>query len=285
MRFLSLFSGIGGIDLGLERAGMTCIGQVEIEPFPRAVLAKHWPEVFRWSDICDLPTELVRYACGTPDLIAGGFACQDVSAAGKGAGIGRHTRSGLTWRNLFRLARGLRPRWLLIENVPALRTRGADRVIGALERIGYACWPVVVGAWAAGAPHKRDRVWIVAHLQGRRDRDGMADAKRGELRQQRERARGEWSASSLIGGGSEVIAEGLDNPAGPWPSRPGELQHEWEAPRLVELPLGGELNGVPVRLVRAANRHALKCYGNSAVPQVVEEIGRIIVKIDKGICT
>jgi DNA (cytosine-5)-methyltransferase 1 len=164
MNFLSVFTGIGAFDLGLEAAGMTCVGQIELDGFCRAVLAKHWPGVFRWSDVCDLPTELVRYVCGRPDVICGGFACQDVSVAGKGKGIQRHTRSGLTWRNLFRLARGLRPAWLVIENVPALKNRGADRVLRALARIGYACWTFVVGAHAVGAPHKRDRVWIVCKL-------------------------------------------------------------------------------------------------------------------------
>lgn len=171
VRFLSLFSGIGGLDLGMERAGWECVGQCEIEPFCYAVLGKHWPNVFRWRDVCDLPTELVRYACGPIDAIVGGFACQDISVAGKGRGLGRKTRSGLTWRNAFRFIRGLRPRWVLLENVPALKTRGIDRVLRPLERCGYTCRSVVVGADDVGAPHRRKRVFIVANATGIRERE------------------------------------------------------------------------------------------------------------------
>ena len=163
MRFLDCFSGIGGFSLGLEWAGMVCVGQIEVDPYCRNVLERHWPGVWRRGDIrlvdvSDCPKEI--------DLVCGGFPCQDISAAGKGAGI-TGWRSGL-WTELLRLVSGLRPRWVLVENVPALRTRGADVVLGGLEAEGYACWPHVVGAWAVGAPHRRDRVWIVGHAAGAR---------------------------------------------------------------------------------------------------------------------
>lgn len=201
--FLSLFSGIGGLDKGFEDAGFECVAQCEIDPFGRAVLAKHWPKTFRWSDVCDLPTELIRFVCGTPFAVVGGFACQDVSAAGKGAGIGRHTRSGLTWRNAFRLIRGLRPMVCVLENVPALRTRGADRVLRCLERIGYACQAIVVGAEHVGAPHKRHRVFIIGRL---------ADAE--QIRRQagrgvaghEERPRRRWGESAVEGDGDGLVS-------------------------------------------------------------------------------
>jgi DNA (cytosine-5)-methyltransferase 1 len=205
----SLFSGIGGIDLGFERAGHRIVGQVEIDPFCRAVLAKHWPDVWRYDDVATLTGESVERAVGRPDCIAGGFPCQDISAAGKGAGIGGE-RSGL-WFEFARLIRELHPQRVFIENVPALRTRGADRVLADLEEAGYAAWPLVVGAWAVGAPHRRDRVWIVAHaglqgLEGRR-----------------------------VGSGGSGTPQPMPASGGlpPWPSRPGEPQHEWEEPRLV----------------------------------------------------
>lgn len=142
--------------------------------------------------------ELARLMAGWPDdeqLWTGGFPCQDISCAGKGEGISGE-RSGL-WFEFLRLIRACRPARLLIENVPALRTRGADEVLDGLEREGYSARPIVVGAWAVGAPHRRNRVWIVCELADKPsqrrprqgtgrgqdglagdDRDGVADAQR-----------------------------------------------------------------------------------------------------------
>lgn len=168
IRVIDVFSGIGGFSLGLESTGgFQTIAFCEIEPFPREVLAVHWPEVPCFTDVREL-----KLSPGDADMIVGGFPCQDISVAGKGAGI-EGERSGL-WRELFRLVQECRPRWVLVENVSALRTRGADRVLSDLEAEGYACWPLVVGAWAVGAPHRRERVWIVAHRQlARREATGL----------------------------------------------------------------------------------------------------------------
>lgn len=162
MRVLSLFSGIGAHDLGLEWAGMTVVGQVEIDEYCQTILKKHWPKVRKWRDIRRVTADNIRRSCGSIDLITGGFPCQDISTAGKGKGIVEGQRSGL-WREMWRLIRSLRPTWLLLENVPALRTRGADSILAALEAVGYTCRSFVVGAWHAGAPHRRNRVFIVGH--------------------------------------------------------------------------------------------------------------------------
>jgi DNA (cytosine-5)-methyltransferase 1 len=114
--FGSLFAGIGGMDLGLERAGMECKWQVEINPFCQKVLAKHWPNVRRYGDITAV--EQLEYV----DVIAGGFPCQDISYAGAGAGIDGE-RSGL-WSEMLRIIRIVRPRFVIVENVAALLTRG-----------------------------------------------------------------------------------------------------------------------------------------------------------------
>lgn len=165
MRVLSLFSGIGAHDLGLEWAGMTIVGQVENDEYCTKILEKHWPKVNRWRDIRTVPAKYFRRL--KPDLITGGFPCQDISVAGKQAGIVEGEKSSL-WREMWRIIRAVRPDWVLVENVPALRTNGADGVLAALEAIGYACWPLVVGAEHLGAPHKRHRVLIVAvHLRVR----------------------------------------------------------------------------------------------------------------------
>ena len=158
MTFGSLFAGIGGLDLGLERAGMECRWQVEINPFCQKVLAKHWPNVRRYGDITQLTgDELERV-----DLVCGGFPCQDLSQAGKRAGI-EGSRSGL-WFDYARLLGILRPRYVLIENVAGLLVDAAmRRVVGELARLGY------VGLWQSlrasdfGASHQRKRIFVVAY--------------------------------------------------------------------------------------------------------------------------
>lgn len=140
---------------------MRIVGQVEIEEFPVKVLEKHWPKVKRWRDIRHVTANDIRRSCGSVDVIAGGFPCQDISVAGKQVGL-TGERSGL-WREMWRLIKDVRPSWVLAENVPALRTKGIDGVLESLEGLGYTCWPVVVGASDVGAPHQRKRIWIVAH--------------------------------------------------------------------------------------------------------------------------
>ena len=165
MRVLDLFSGIGGLSLGLERAGFQTVAFCEAAPFARNVLARHWPGIPCYSDVRTLTArQLETDGIPVPGLICGGFPCQDISAAGAGAGLDG-ARSGL-WRHMLRLIRECRPAWVLVENVPALRVRGADRVLAGLEAAGYACWPLVVGAAHAGAPHRRARVFILAYAEG-----------------------------------------------------------------------------------------------------------------------
>lgn len=164
MTYGSLFTGIGGIDLGLERAGWQCKWQVEKDPYALAVLQRHWPDVARYRD--------VRYFLGSKrwrrvraawdvDLICGGFPCQDISNAGKRAGI-EGARSGL-WSEFARIIRLLRPRFVLVENVPALTIRGLSRVLGDLAALGYdAEWGCLPAA-AVGAPHARWRIFLTAY--------------------------------------------------------------------------------------------------------------------------
>ena len=157
MRFGELFAGIGGFSLGLERAGMKCKWQVEIEPYARAVLKKHWPEVPKHEDVRTFPPQ----GDYSVDLICGGFPCQDISVAGKGAGLAG-ARSGL-WYEFARIIGDIRPRYVLVENVGALLTRGMDSVLGTLSTLGYDAEWHVIPASAVGAPHRRERVWVVAY--------------------------------------------------------------------------------------------------------------------------
>lgn len=166
MKVLSLFSGIGGLELGLERAGMTTVGQVEIDPFCQRVLAKHWPEVPRHDDVrtaVEWWGDAVRpYA----DVVAGGFPCQDISNAhtnGTRAALAG-AKSGL-WSEFRRIVAALKPRWVIAENVAAWE-RWVPGVRGDLHGLGYASVPVQVSAGSVGAPHKRPRVLVVAHADG-----------------------------------------------------------------------------------------------------------------------
>ncbi len=155
--FGSLFAGIGGIDLGLERAGMVSKWQVEIDDYGTRVLEKHWPNVHRERDIC----QCGKHNLERVDVIAGGFPCQDISYAGRGAGLDGE-RSGLFFEAV-RLVCELQPRVVILENVAALLARGLDRVLGTLAEIGYdAEWHCIPAA-AVGAPHIRDRVFIHAY--------------------------------------------------------------------------------------------------------------------------
>lgn len=165
----SLFSGIGGLDLGLESAGFETKWFCEIEKFPQAVLRKHWPDTPIIEDVRDVTEKNVQRV----DVIAGGFPCQDISWAGIGRGIDydlseqEGTRSGLWWE-MWRVIRELRPRYVIAENVPALTHRGLDIVLGSLAQIGYDAEWQTISAASMGAPHIRERVFIVAYKQGAR---------------------------------------------------------------------------------------------------------------------
>jgi DNA (cytosine-5)-methyltransferase 1 len=170
MNVLDLFSGIGAFSLGLERAGMRTVAFCEIDPFCRRVLAKHWPEAPCYDDVRSLTAERLR-ADGIPvDVICGGFPCQDISVAGRGAGI-TGERSGL-WREYARLIGEVGPRYVIVENVAALLGRGLGDVLGDLASLGYDAEWHCIPASAIGAPHRRDRIWIVANAKRQRVRGG-----------------------------------------------------------------------------------------------------------------
>jgi DNA (cytosine-5)-methyltransferase 1 len=166
-RVLDLFSGIGGFSLGLERTGgFETVAFCEIDPFCRRVLAKHWPAVRCYEDVRELTAQKLAADGIGVDVICGGFPCQDISLAGKGAGL-EGERSGL-WSEIARLSGELRPRFVIVENVSALLGRGLGVVLGDLAEIGYDAEWHCIPASALGAPHRRDRLWLVAHPNGKR---------------------------------------------------------------------------------------------------------------------
>jgi DNA (cytosine-5)-methyltransferase 1 len=158
--FGSLFAGIGGFDLGFERAGMRCAWQVEIDDYCRKVLAKHWPNVPRWDDVRTFTGEGFE----RPDVICGGFPCQDVSRGGLQFGI-TGSRSGL-YVELLRIVRLVRPRFAVLENVPGLLDGGLGRVLGDLAESGFDAEWSMLSACSLGSPHTRERVFVVAYPNG-----------------------------------------------------------------------------------------------------------------------
>ena len=245
MRVLDLFSGIGGFSLGLERAGMQTVAFCEIEPYPRAVLKKHWPNVPCYDDIKTLTADRLRADGIVSDVICGGFPCQDISVAGGGAGINKDTRSGL-WSEYARLIGEIRPRYVIVENVAALLGRGLERVLGDLAQIGYDAEWHCIPASAVGAPHRRDRVWIVAHSQGIGCNNGYDRKLFGSF------ARKINAFAGASGAVNKLEAWG-------WAHEPN---------------VGRVAHGVPKRVDR------LKCLGNAVVPQIPEIIGRAIMAME-----
>jgi DNA (cytosine-5)-methyltransferase 1 len=254
MKFISFFAGIGGIDLGLEGAGHECVGQCEIDPYAIKVLKKHWPDVPRVGDIGEIDATKLQPA----DLWAGGFPCQDISNAGKREGI-RGARSGLffTWMQAVRV---VRPQKLLMENVAALLHRGMGEVCGELAESGYDAEWDCIPACAVGAPHRRDRVFIVADTEG----GELGDVRKNERKGGRE-VHALNNAGCFSRGddrqGREYL-KGFRETTGhtQWATEPG---------------VGRVANGVPARVDR------LRCLGNAVVPQVAEYIGRLLKEIEE----
>lgn len=169
LRLLDLFSGTGNFSLGLERSGaFQTSAFCEIEPYCRRVLKKHWPNVPIYGDVTLLNKNILERDEISIDAIAGGFPCQDLSAAGKKAGLSGE-RSGL-WYEYARIIGEVRPRYVIVENVSDILIRGFDDVLRSLAALGYdAVWHCIQ-ACDVGAPHIRDRVWVVAFLPDTDDR-------------------------------------------------------------------------------------------------------------------
>jgi DNA (cytosine-5)-methyltransferase 1 len=236
---LSLFSGIGGLELGLERAGMTVVGQVEIDPFCRQVLAKHWPEVPRHDDVVTAVDWWQSSRRPAVHVVAGGFPCQTV--ANPGLRLAQADERWL-WPDMARVVRALRPRIVIVENVAGLLSLGMDEVLGDLAALGFDAEWSVLSACSVGAPHPRERVFIVAHAPGEPWRPAACGSAR--------------AGAPTEGTGSAGL--GLTEPrdSGWWNSEPR---------------LDRVADGVSARLDRRA------ALGNAVVPQVAEHVGRLVM--------
>jgi DNA (cytosine-5)-methyltransferase 1 len=292
-----LFAGIGGIGIGLERAGMRVAWQCEIDPFCRSVLARHYPGVPCYHDVRSIDDTTPKV-----DVLAGGFPCQPVSQAGRRLA---QADERWLWPAFARAIRILRPRYVVVENVPGLLARGMGDVLGDLAALGFDAEWTVFGARDVGAPHRRDRVWIVAW---RPDADG--DGQQGEPERDERPAAGEpaplgddadglrLAVADATRGGRRAVERYLPERE-PDADRRGAVMADADGARLegpgrehrlreaveragrrsesavgggwaVEPDVGRVAYGIPARVDR------LRALGNAVVPQCAEHVRWIV---------
>lgn len=299
LRVLSLFAGIGGFDLGLERTGgFRTVAVAELDPYASRILALRFPDAPNVGDV-------TKAEYPDADVICAGFPCQDLSYAGAGAGLAG-SRSGLFWE-VVRAARVVRPQYIILENVAALLGRGLDVVLRALAEIGYDAEWHCIPASAVGAPHRRDRIWIIAHARSEQHEGGCppisgqiaAELSRAYLAHA-ERFEGLERHDGDVFGGREGEAQQAgvgcrsvfaDPHGGRQPGceerdvgQEAGVQASWRDDAVrpcasgatrdwwaVEPDVGRVAHGIPKRVDR------LRCLGNAVVPQIPELIGRAIL--------
>ena len=315
MTFGSLFAGIGGFDLGFERAGMRCVWQVEIDAYRREVLSKHWPDVPKWDDVRTFTGEGFE----RPDVICGGFPCQDVSLAGKREGLAGE-RSGL-WSQFARIIRLLRPRCVVVENVSGILSPVDDGisaaigpVLGDLAACGFDAEWQSIPASAFGSTQERYRVFIIAYLAGERNGSRVLSTRPHwqEDSDAQRRSVGKQGHANASGIGCGSGRSGRTNPfremrEAAWQDgnadaeqverrqrsakvcnqsgkrRSSSKPHRCDSPFIgkgwwsSEPPVVRMVYGVPRKMVR----DSIAGLGDCVVPQVAEWIGRRIVDADR----
>lgn len=265
LKVLDLFSGIGGFSLGLERTGgFKTVAFCEIEPYCQAVLRKHWPEVPIYDDVSSLSVGRLAADGIFPDVIVGGFPCQDVSLAGKRDGI-EGARSGL-WQEMARLIGEIRPRFVIVENVAGLLSDGMGVVLGKLAALRFDAEWHSIPAFALGADHERDRVWIVAYPESVFGEEVFRFEPNGNLSgdaQARHSAYANGSQGPVWKGFGPHAAEELATL-----KRSGQRLRPWDRGPFDDGEVDDGLS-TPV--------DALDAYGNAVVPQIPEIIGNAIL--------
>ena len=305
---LSLFSGIGGLDLAAEWAGFQTVGQCEWADYPTKVLEKHWPDVPRWRDIRTLTggSFYERTGLQTVDVISGGFPCQPFSVAGKRRG---KEDDRYLWPEMLRVIQEIRPAWVVGENVAGIVSMALDTVLSDLEGIGYTCQTFIIPACAVDAPHRRDRCAIISYrdsaglqTQGAEQQtarpagvcENVAHTESDGLQRKRpsreqvsisrpEKAQFERRCDVLSDTDNrsrtlrrERKLPALEGTEGPWKNHEGGVPkhgcREWWP---AEPNVGRVVNGIPHRVDR------LKCLGNAVVPQQFYPIFQAIADVER----
>ena len=242
MKFVSLFAGIGGFDLGFERAGMECVAQVEIDEWCQRVLTKHWPDVHKFGDIKDVGIGR-KYQLPSADLICGGFPCQDIAPGSSTRNGINGERSGL-WHEYFRIVCEIKPKWVVVENSSNLvSSQNGDEfreILRSLSTVGYDAEWGVLSASAMGAYHQRKRAFVLAY-----DNQIYGQARMGHILSQ-----------------EKIFENGRGKCEGAWAQTPRDFV--------------GMDDGVSGR----AYRCRVGGLGNAVVPQVAEFIGKLIMEIE-----
>jgi DNA (cytosine-5)-methyltransferase 1 len=291
---LALFAGAGGGILGGHLLGWRTVCAVEWEQYPASVLCARQndgllPPFPIWDDVQTFKGEPWR---GIVDVISGGFPCTDISAAGKGAGIDGEA-SGM-WREMARIIHEVRPRYVFVENSPMLTSRGLGRVLGDLASMGFHAKWGVLGAADVGAPHQRDRIWIVAEQMAHTDNNGLDESKTKRDRTQEQQVcknqfnYGNEIRGEVIGCGQLGNEEELANPAGSGLQGQGKSEQsinskayeDWKAGQSTDVcqsdfwatepNVGRVVNGMASRVDR------IKALGNGQVPLCAATAWRIL---------
>lgn len=302
---LSLFSGIGGLDLAAEWAGFTTVGQCEFADYPTKVLEKHWPDVPRWRDVRTLTKESFYERTGlrTVDVLSGGFPCQPFSVAGKQKGKGDDR---YLWPEMLRVITELRPRCVVGENVPGIIKIAAGQVVKDLERAGYHVVVFNFEAAAVGAWHRRSRVFFVgiadvADTDGRTMRHDCGDERKTTRKKHASRGTGTDPERAMADAACERIQRHAEICAAKPAERSGQMQSDAESGNeavydamcsgcagdarcgksqeladgrcwAAEPDVGRMAHGIPARVDR------LKCLGNAVVPQQAYPIFKALME-------
>lgn len=271
---LSLFSGIGGLDLAAEWAGFTTVGQCEMADYPTAVLEKHWPDVPRWRDIRTLKKEGFYERTGglrTVDVISGGFPCQPFSVAGKQRG---KEDERFLWPEMLRVIRELRPHCVVGENVPGIIKIAARQVVEDLECAGYHVVMLQFEAAAVGAWHRRSRVFFVGIAKGRLASDAESERSEGQpsarTAEQDEKPR-EMQPDAGYSDGTDVrntVCGRFNRINRRCESQEPADGRQWA----VEPGVGRVVDGLPCRVER------IRALGNAVVPQQAYPIFRALAE-------